>query len=169
MQVSLLKSWRTPSEKEDCRHLFIKSHAGIYFICMLLTTLTFTIGFMLSIVWAVQNQITFGAFCTVQAALKQFGNVATALWVFVIAVHTFAVVFLEIKVPNFVFYTVFCGVWFLSALVIVVGPLFFTTERLGPWYGISAQWCWTSDTYASPRFATEYLWVRVSPFGRTRC
>jgi hypothetical protein len=131
---------------------------------MLVSTLTFTIGFMLSMAWAVENKITFGSFCTLQAALKQFGNVSTALWVCVIAVHTFAAVFLEIKVPNFVFYIVFCMVWLLSGAIIAVGPMFYTTEQLGPWYGISAQWCWTSDTYASPRFATEYLWVRCLHF-----
>ena len=131
---------------------------------MLVTTLTFTIGFMLSIVWAIKGQIDFGPFCTLQAVLKQYGNVATALWVLVIAVHTFSVVFLEMKVPNAVFYIVFCAVWLLSGGIVAVGPLFYTTERLGPWYGISAQWCWTSDTYATPRFATEYLWVRPPSF-----
>lgn len=130
-------------------------------MCMLVSTLTFTIGFMLSIVWAVEDRITFGTFCTIQAALKQFGNVSTALWVFAIAVHTFAAVFLEAKVPNFVFYIVFCLVWLLSGTIIAVGPLFYATQEYGPWYGISAQWCWTSDAYATPRFATEYLWVRL--------
>lgn len=160
--VSFLKCWRNPPEKVDCRQTFIKSHAGIYFLCMLVTTLTFTIGFMLSIVWAVQDEINFGPFCTLQAVLKQFGNVATALWVLAIAVHTFVAVFLEMKVSNLVFYIVFCAVWLLSGCIVAVGPLFYTTERLGPWYGISAQWCWTSDTYATPRFATEYLWMFIA-------
>jgi len=131
---------------------------------MLLTTLTFTVGFMLSIVWAVEGKITFGMSCSVQAALKQFGNVATALWVLALAVHTFVVVFLQLRVPDWVFAIIIGLVWILSAAITVAGPLFFTTEEMGPWYGISAQWCWTSDSYVMPRFVTEYLWVSLHSF-----
>jgi hypothetical protein len=128
---------------------------------MLLATLTFTIGFMLSIVWAVEGKITFGTFCSVQAAFKQFGNVSTALWVSSLAIHTFVVVFLELKVPSWVFAIVVTEVWLLSAGITAAGPLFFTTEEKGPWYDISAQWCWTSDSYVTPRFVTEYAWVSL--------
>lgn len=114
---------------------------------------------MLSMIWAVDRTITFGTFCTVQAALKQFGNVATALWVLAIAVHTFVAVFMQKVVPNWVFWIVFVVVWLLSAAIIAAGPLMYVTEQMGPWYGISGQWCWTSDSYVMPRFTTEYFWV----------
>ncbi|CAG7854228.1 SubName: Full=Uncharacterized protein {ECO:0000313/EMBL:CCA67533.1} [Serendipita indica DSM 11827] len=162
ISVSLLRSWhRAPTDKKckDTRHAFIKSHAGIYFISMMLTTLTFTVGFMLSIVWAVKREITFGTFCTFQAALKQFGNVATALWVLAIAVHTFLVVFLQIQVKNWVFYIIFVTVWALSGVIVAAGPILYRRDEKGPWYGISAQWCWTSDAYVVPRFTTEYFWM----------
>jgi hypothetical protein len=128
---------------------------------MLLATLIFTIGFMLSIVWAVKGKITVGMSCSVQAGLKQFGNVSTAFWVLALAVHTFAVVFLQLKVPNWVFAIVIINGWLLSAGITAAGPLFFTTEEMGPWYGISEQWCWTLDSYLMPRFVTEYVWVSL--------
>jgi hypothetical protein len=127
---------------------------------MLITTLLYSFGFLLSIIWAIEMKITFGSFCSVQAALKQFGNVATALWVLSIAVHTFVVVFLQITVKTWVGYVVFVGVWLLSGFICAAGPIFYVNDQMGPWYGISAQWCWTSDSYVIPRFITEYFWVR---------
>jgi hypothetical protein len=143
------------------RHAFIKSQAGVYFIFMLLTTLMFTIGFMLSVVGALEGQITFTMSCSVQAALKQFGNVSTAFWVLSLAVHTFVVVFLQLTVPNWVFAIVVINIWLLSAGITAAGPHFFTTEEVGPWYGISGQWCQILDSYLLPRFVTEYIWVSL--------
>ncbi|KAG8783630.1 hypothetical protein FRC15_004810 [Serendipita sp. 397] len=162
--ISIIRNWRLPEtdKRRDKRHQFIRSHAGIYFICMLLSTLTFTLGFSLSLYWAIRGRITFGTFCTIQAALKQFGNVATALWVLAIAIHTFVIVFLQLRVAKWVGWTGFAIVWILSAAVVIAGPLIYTTKEMGPWYGISAQWCWTSDTYVMPRFITEYLWMFLS-------
>ncbi|PVG02931.1 hypothetical protein CPB86DRAFT_811069 [Serendipita vermifera] len=157
--ISLVRDWITKSTKTDKRNAFIKSHAGIYFVCMLLTTLLYSFGFLLSIIWAIEMKITFGSFCSIQAALKQFGNVATALWVLSIAVHTFVVVFLQISVKTWVGYVVFVGVWLLSGFICAAGPSFYVNDQMGPWYGISAQWCWTSDSYVIPRFITEYFWM----------
>ncbi|KAG8835718.1 hypothetical protein FRC17_001509, partial [Serendipita sp. 399] len=132
--VSLIRNSMLPEadRRRDKRHQFIRSHAGIYFICMLLSTLTFTLGFSLSLYWAIRRRITFGTFCTLQAALKQFGNVATALWVLAIAIHTFVVVFLQLRVAKWVGWMGFGIVWTLSAAVVVAGPLIYTTEEMGP-------------------------------------
>jgi hypothetical protein len=56
---------------------------------------------VIQLVWASQKQITPGTLCTAQAIMLQMGDLGTAVWNAVIAIHTFwAVVLGENKLGS---------------------------------------------------------------------
>jgi hypothetical protein len=155
--VSAIRSIRSPDE-----HKFIRTHVAAYFFSLLLCDLAQGIGALLNTRWIAQGGLEVGSYCTAQAVIKQTGNVGTALWSFVIAVHTFDVLFLRWHIADYVCYGTLIGVWAFLGFIVIIGPAVVESRARGPFYGISGYWCWITAAYPVERYALEYLWMFAS-------
>ncbi|KAF8576318.1 hypothetical protein K439DRAFT_1540566, partial [Ramaria rubella] len=140
-------------------HAFLRSHLGAYFLSLVLAEAIQAIGSLLSARWIALHAVTAGTFCAAQGALKNAGNVSTALWTMVIAFHTFCVVFLRFNAPTWVFYTTLGGVWVVVGVNLVLGPGVVQTVAGGPFWGVSGYWCWITDEYRLAQFMMEYFFM----------
>lgn len=156
-QVSAIRSIRSPDE-----HKFIRTHVAAYFFSLLLCDLAQGIGALLNTRWIAEGGLEIGSYCTAQAAIKQTGNVGTALWSFVIAVHTFDVLFLRWHIADYVCYGTLVGVWAFLGFIVILGPSVIESRERGPFYGISGYWCWITAAYPVERYALEYLFMFAS-------
>jgi len=100
--------------------------------------------------------------CTVQGALKHSANVATAAWVFVIAIHTWKVLFFHRPSTRSSFHFTFFGTCLFIALVPLLGRFVLQTHSRGPYFGISGYWCWITDNYQTERTLLEYMFMFMS-------
>jgi hypothetical protein len=120
------------------------------------------IGSIVNIAWISQGGVTNNSLCVAQGAIKQTGNVGTALWSLVIAIHTFALLFYRAKIPNWACYVTLVVVWLILGTVLSLGPGILQTEEKGPFYGISGLWCWMTTGYLTEKYALEYGWMFFS-------
>ena len=155
--MSAFRSIRSPDD-----HKFIRTHVAAYFFSLLLCDLAQGIGALLNTRWIAQGGLEIGSYCTAQAAIKQTGNVGTALWSFVIAVHTFDVLFLRWHIADYICYGTLVGVWAFLGFIVILGPAVVESRERGPFYGISGYWCWITAAYPTERYALEYLFMFAS-------
>jgi len=154
MVISAIRSFRSP-EKNG----FIRTHVAAYFFSLLLCDLAQSIGGVWNARWITQGGVQVGPYCTAQAVIKQTGNVGTALWNVVIAVHTFNVLFFRWHIADYVCYGTLVGVWSLLGLIVILGTAVVETQERGPFYGVSGYWCWITSQYPVERYTLEYLFM----------
>ncbi|EAU91554.2 hypothetical protein CC1G_02043 [Coprinopsis cinerea okayama7 len=147
------------SRKVEGQALFIHSHVSAYFICLLICWILQCLGTALSIQWLQDRMIVIGQFCTAQAALKHIADVGIAVWTLVIAGHTFCVLFLELRIANYVLWLALGLGWTVIFFLVGSGPLFIARKEIIPFYGIDGRWCWISPVYT---FSQVFLaWVPI--------
>lgn len=120
------------------------------------------VGSIINIAWIRDGGVTNNGLCVAQGAIKQTGNVGTALWSLVIAIHTFFLLFYRAKVPDWVCYVVLVTVWLILGVVLSLGPGILASKENGPFYGISGLWCWMTSGYFVERLALEYCFMFAS-------
>ncbi|KAF8577435.1 hypothetical protein K439DRAFT_553971 [Ramaria rubella] len=144
------------------QHEFIRSQVGAYFLSLVLSDLLQASGSIMNARWVVIQGVTTGPLCTAQAALKQTGNVGTALWSLIIAIHTFSLLFIRLRISNAVFFSILGGVWVFIGFVVMMGPVLLQQDTLGPFWGISGYWCWITDAYRVEQLTDEYLFMFIT-------
>ncbi|KAJ7502845.1 hypothetical protein B0H11DRAFT_1986600 [Mycena galericulata] len=147
------------------KHLFIRTHVSAYFISLLLSDLIQALGSVLNSTWIRDMAVVVGDVCTLQGVLKQTADVATAFWTLVIAIHTFCLLFLELKPSRFVLIATLIAGWFGIATIVIAGPAALNIRRHGPFYGISGYWCWISPGYTTAHVTLDYMFMfMAAPF-----
>lgn len=161
MAVSAFRSLKSGASDQL---MFVRTHVAAYFVSLLFSDFIQALGSLMSIQWVMEHGITLGVPCTAQGAIKNGGNVGTALWSMVIAIHTFCILFLGFRPRDFALYGTLVGVWSLVGFIVVVGPAVVETSARGPYFGIAGIWCWITDPYQNERLLLEYLWMFSSAF-----
>lgn len=147
LQISMIKSFKI----RDNHKMFVRTHAAIFLVCLLLCDTLQGLGSIMNLPWILNNRAFIGPMCTAQAAIKQTGNVGTAIWSFIIAIHTFSLLFLRRKMTTLTVFVVFVLGWVLVVVVVILGPVVISTKAKGPFYGISGYWCWITGAYPTER------------------
>jgi hypothetical protein len=133
-----------------------------YFVSLLLCDIVQATACIMSIAWTDNMGVTDNALCIAQAAIKQAGDLGTAIWTLVIAIHTFFLLFYHAHIPNWVCYvTLVCG-WCLYGFVLSIGPGLVATKEKGPFYGISGLWCWMTEGYLTEKYTLQFGWMFFS-------
>jgi len=159
LAISFLTS-RTSLEK----HIFVRTHVAAYFASLLLCDLVQAIGSIANIRWISTMGVSLGPLCALQGALKQTADIGIAIWQLVIAVHTFSLLFLELKVRQFVLWvTMFAG-WSAIATLVIFGPATADESKHGPFYAITGDWCLISPLYKIERITLDYLIMFLAAF-----
>jgi hypothetical protein len=120
-----------------------------------------SVGSLVNIEWLSSKAVSIGLDCTTQAIAFQFGNVGAAMWSFVIAVHTFVVLFFNRQVPDIACAITLIAVWLITFGIVIIGPVGIQRDERGPFYGITGSWCWITGNYPDARIALEYFWVSM--------
>ncbi|KAE9391097.1 hypothetical protein BT96DRAFT_945625 [Gymnopus androsaceus JB14] len=62
---------------------------------LLLANVLQSTGTVMSLKWALRDEVVAGTFCGIQGGIKQAGNVGTAVWSFLLSLHLFNLLFLR--------------------------------------------------------------------------
>ncbi|KAF9261334.1 hypothetical protein L218DRAFT_502799 [Marasmius fiardii PR-910] len=138
-------------------HLTYKTHIFEYLTCLLIGNLIQSVGTAMNLRWVVKNGVTNGSFCTAQGAIKQGGNLATALWSFLFSVHLFNILFLRSAVTKVGLWCTIIGGWLFVIFLVIIGPLALQKPDQGPYFGISGTWCWITNEYPTEQIFLEYF------------
>ena len=93
----------------------------------------------------------------------QTPQVGTAIFCFVIAVHTFSLLCLRRQWSTRTCYIVLVVSWALVLLEVCIEAFVIAKPKTkGPYFGIAGIWCWVTAAYPIPRFATSYLLMFTS-------
>jgi FtsH-binding integral membrane protein len=142
---------------------WIKSPIGVYFLSLLVANVLSSVGYTMSLKWAHTGAVRTGRYCTAQAAIKQLGNLSSALWAIAIALHVFITIFWERKCRRFVAPTVVVVVWVLIFfMVVIISPVGIAKDKMGPWWGVEPFWCGIAANYWAEGFLVEYLPVCIA-------
>ncbi|KAG9045607.1 hypothetical protein FS842_001146, partial [Serendipita sp. 407] len=158
--IMAISAYRSKGSQDD--HVFVRTHVAAYFVSLLICDLMQGIGSLVNIAWINNKGVTNNSLCVAQGAIKQTGNVGTALWSLVIAIHTFCLLFYRAQIRDWVCYVTLVSVWLLIGVVLSLGPGVLATKEKGPFYGISGLWCWMTSGYPVERYALEYCFMFVS-------
>ncbi|EIM82103.1 uncharacterized protein STEHIDRAFT_171683 [Stereum hirsutum FP-91666 SS1] len=126
--------------------------------------LVVAIGTLMNAQWVIKGAVYAGDLCSVQGGIKQMGNVAAALWSFMIALHTFNLLFLRRKMTALGQWLTIAIGWTAVMFIIIIGPLAIQTPEKGPYFGISGYWCWITDAYPAEQTYLEYFFEWLAAF-----
>ncbi|KAJ7690659.1 hypothetical protein B0H17DRAFT_1201502 [Mycena rosella] len=144
------------------QHIFVRTHVAAYFVSLILSDLIQALGSILNARWIHDMAVVVGDVCVLQGVLKQAADVATAFWTLVIAIHTFCLLFLELKPSRFVLWTTLIAGWSGIATIVIAGPAALDTTHRGSFYGISGYWCWISPQYVHSRITLDYMFMFIA-------
>lgn len=152
------------TRKSTEKNLFVRTHVAYYFISLLIADILQAIGSILNAPWVRNKMVEIGPICTAQAVIKQTSDVGAALWVLVIAIHTFCLLFLQIKIRPYALWATLVFGWSTIFTIVLIGPAGLNTQKRGPFFGISGYWCWISPEYQTERVTLDYFMMFFSAF-----
>ncbi|KAH9062413.1 hypothetical protein EDB87DRAFT_300979 [Lactarius vividus] len=142
-------------------NMFVRTHVVFYFISLLLSDILQAIGSIMNSAWVTKQAVIYDSLCTAQGVIKQTADVGIALWSLVIATRTFLVLFLRVPHKRYTMWITLIANWSLLGAIVIAGPAT-TSDKLGPFYGISGIWCWISPNYSTKRIALDYMVMFIS-------
>jgi len=144
------------------QEVFGQTHIAPYFTSLLLSNLTQSVGSLLNIRWLSMKGTVFGPACVAQGITKNVGNVGTAVWSLVVALHAFDILFLRRPQRRIALIATLVGSWTLIFCTDMFGIVILQNKNDGPFFGISGYWCWITASYPRARFWLEYAYMFIS-------
>lgn len=129
---------------------------------LVLADLQQSLAFLICLKWIAQDKISGDtAACFLQGLWLQIGDPASGLFVLAIAVHTFLLVALGIKLSHRVFVILVVSIWGFCAILVIIPLASHGRYILIP----SGAWCWISEKDETMRLWTHYIWIFLAEFG----
>ncbi|KAJ7742174.1 hypothetical protein DFH07DRAFT_750608, partial [Mycena maculata] len=138
------------------------THINGYFRSLLLANGVQSFATTLNFKWVADGGVESGPFCSAQGGIKNGGNIATALWAFILALHLFNLLFLRLKSTRTGFWCTIIGGWGVVIFIVLIGPIVIQRPEKGPYFGISGAWCWITSHYPREQVFLEYFLEYVS-------
>ncbi|KAJ3931507.1 MAG: hypothetical protein NXY57DRAFT_961713 [Lentinula lateritia] len=131
---------------------YARTHLFGYLTSLLVGNGMIASATVMSFDWIAHGGVQVGGVCTAQGALKQAGNLATALWSFIIALHLFNILFLRSPASMRWFWVATILGWGVVAGIVAIGPMVIQqTKQRGRYFGITGSGnraeCWITDGY----------------------
>jgi len=158
--LALAQIGRPRKQKSSANNVY--SHLVAYYVSLLLANALQGVGTAMNVKWVLEHGVTSGGFCAVQGGLKQAGNIGTALWSFMIALHLFNLLFLRWPSTKAGLLASLIGGWSAVVFFVVIGPLALQKVNRGSYFGISGLWCWIRSEYGVERTMLEYFFEYLS-------
>jgi len=134
-----------------------RTHVTAYLVCLLAANTIQATATALSLRWITKGQIDQDIFCQAQGALRQTGNLASAVWSVMIALNLFNTLFLHIPTNGLGLVATLSFGWAFVATFVILGPAVLQTRDKGFYFGISGIRCWITDGYPREQMYLEYL------------
>ncbi|KAJ7268492.1 hypothetical protein C8J57DRAFT_1325285 [Mycena rebaudengoi] len=147
------------------QQLFLRSHAAAYLISLLICDAIQSVASIMNAKWIINMAVETSSFCVAQGAMKQVSDVGLSFWTFVIALHTFCLVFLGMTPRPYVVWVTLVTGWSGIGILAMSGPTFLDTAHRGPFYGISGFWCWITPSYVIERATLDYMFMFMAGTG----
>ncbi|KAF9556607.1 hypothetical protein CPC08DRAFT_90335 [Agrocybe pediades] len=144
------------------RNTFKNPQTYTYFLCLLVSVLLQELGAVLSFGWGAMGSIGVGTLCNAQGSFKQVGELATAVWSTVLALHTFHILFLRVRATKKVFISALISGWTIVLVLSVIGLL--VLQRKGSYFSVVGGSCGVASSYLLARLLTGYLFAFVAIF-----
>ncbi|KAJ3863450.1 hypothetical protein EV359DRAFT_64789 [Lentinula novae-zelandiae] len=117
---------------------YARTHLFGYLTSLLVGNGMIASATVMSFDWIAHGGVQVGGVCTAQGALKQAGNLATALWSFIIALHLFNILFLRSPASMRWFWVATISGWGVVAGIVAIGPMVIQqTKQRGRYFGIT--------------------------------
>lgn len=179
-----LINWRIRGQARDGYNQFV-----LLIYMLLLADIQQSLAFLLPTRWLAENKINVGtSTCWAEGWFVSTGDLASGVWIFTIAIHTFLALVLGYKLRYRTFCTVLIGLWVFIYAMAIIGtaahPNDFYTRAgavsavLSPTFGASSfsishnvltpsicQWCWINSKYTNERLWLHYFWIFICMFG----
>jgi len=152
VSLLLINYFRPPS------HLGDYTHIPVIFGSLLVANFLQSIGTILDAQWVSLGMVSPGTLCSVQGGIKQAGNVGTAVWTFMLALHAFRLLYLRSRVSSRNKWWILGLGWFFVVTVVTIGPLAIQNLKTrGPYFGPAGYWCWITKAYTDEEVCLEYM------------
>ncbi|KZV71956.1 hypothetical protein PENSPDRAFT_751336 [Peniophora sp. CONT] len=175
----LLSAYNTRSS--DDPRLFVRTHSAVFFICLVVCAVLQAIGGIMSAAWVREMAVVAGSLCTAQAVIKHISDVGVAVWSFVIAAHSFLLLWragghskksrepisllgYSISYGRFLKWSIIALTWLSIFIIVTLGPEITAKHTDGDFYGVSGQWCWITNNYPVERILLAYAIMFASAF-----
>ncbi|KAI0765143.1 hypothetical protein C8Q74DRAFT_1219970 [Fomes fomentarius] len=119
-----------------------------FFVSLLACNALQAIGTLMNSKWVAERTVYAGHLCSVQAGIKQTGNLGIALWSFVLSLHVFMILFARRVTLSAVHsWILLAAGWFLVVFIVAMGPMAIQNPERGPYFGPTGYWCWITSNY----------------------
>lgn len=145
-------------------HLGDYTHIPVLFGSLLVSNLLQSTGTIVNSRWVSLGKVSSGTLCSFQGGIKQAGNVGTAVWTFMLAMHAFRLLFLRTRVSRRSKWLLLGLGWFFVVFVVAIGPLAIKKKTRGPYFGPAGFWCWITKQYPAEQICLEYMMEWMSAF-----
>ncbi|KZV75490.1 hypothetical protein PENSPDRAFT_748391 [Peniophora sp. CONT] len=133
----------------------------LYFLNLLFWDFIQAFGGLMSVRWIIDANVTEDSYCVAQGALKQLGDVGTAIASLTIAAHTFStLVFRWTPTNSMLTASLIILGWWLLLVVILVVDIAVNGSRT--FYGNTGYWCWITARFPVQRMVLDYVWMFIA-------
>ncbi|KAF6819479.1 integral membrane protein [Colletotrichum plurivorum] len=151
--------------RERCRrhHRRAPNQALVLVLNVLLADVLQACAFFLNVVWLAEDRITDESpACFAQGWLISTGDLASAIFIATIAVHTYVSLVRGYTLSCRVFYGIISFLWLFVLLMSVLGVIISKNgAEYGGFYVRDVSWCWINYEYEAMRVYLHYIWMTI--------
>ena len=150
-----LIQWYRKGQLHNCNQFWVLLYN------LLLADIQQAVAFALTTVWVVTDKVEVGTTtCFANGFFVSTGDLASGVFIFTIALHTFFAVVKGRSVSDKVFYS-----WLICAWIFVYAMTIITISLHKNVYVRAGAWCWIDNKYVEERLWLHYFWIFVAMFG----
>ncbi len=142
----------------------LRGGANQFFILiynLLLADIQQATAFALTTVWVARNKIEVGTrTCWANGWFVSVGDLASGVFIFSIALHTFFTVVKGRTISDKAFYLWLAGCWAFVYIMAII-----TVSLHSNVYVRAGAWCWVDQRFEKERLWLHYIWIFVAMFG----
>ncbi|KAK5937343.1 hypothetical protein PMZ80_010350 [Knufia obscura] len=155
LTVRLLQWWRKGQLRQGANQFFILIYN------LLLADIQQATAFALTTVWVAKNKIEVDtSTCWANGWFVSVGDLASGVFIFSIALHTFFAVVKGRTMSDKAFYLWLSGCWaFVYVMAVITVSLHSTV------YVRAGAWCWVDQRFENERLWLHYIWIFIGMFG----
>ncbi|KAM0327594.1 hypothetical protein ACHAQA_005887 [Verticillium albo-atrum] len=122
------------------------------------------LAFLLNVTWLTKDAIQVGtSMCWAQGWFVSTGDLASSVFISMIAAHTYLGVVRGHRMPTWAFYTMIAAGWVFTYLTAIIGVIITNNGAAdGGLYVRAGAWCWINSAYQEIRLFLHYLWIFMS-------
>lgn len=121
-----------------------------------------SIAFLLNAHWLQSNAITAGSsICWAQGWFVSTGDLASGVFTFAIAVHSYCDIIWDFRLGYKTFLAVVAALWTFVYAMAIIGVAMHPED----FYMRAGAWCWINSKYTQERLWLHYFWIIIAEFG----